>query len=279
MNKKIPLEKMMQDYCKVGPPYEFTVNMEESYMKNRKNKIFAASACAALVLLCGTLFTIGSANKQEALPTEDTKVSADTVMESRDFFVKAFAEGEDAHSQELSTSAKRINKENPLIMKDNSDSSRALATDHIALEITGDNIESYDVKSDNGNLYFYVFRNKSTYLLTEKNVSPDGTLHDYFALGSELFDLPADAGEINRGTYLFWLPDIEKINDDAKSFEEKCELLQTAEDYNKYFGDTITVSVTYKDGRTETARIEITFDDDAYAYASISNVVEEVVMY
>lgn len=278
MNKKIPLEKMLKDYCNVKPPYTFTIRQEENNMKSRKTKIFAAACCAALVLLCGTLFTIGSANRQKALPEEDIRTSTDTKMESRNFFVKAFAEGEDDNSQELITSAKRINKDNPLIVKDNSDSSKALAIDHIALEITGDNIENYDVKSENGNLHFYVINNESTHLLTEKNISPEGTVQDYFALGSELFDLPANVGGANRETYLFWLPDLEKIDNDAESFEEKCELLQSAEDYNKYFGDTITVSVTYKDGRTETAHIEITFDDDAYAYASISNEVEEVVM-
>ena len=281
MNKKAPLETLLKDYCNVNPDYKFEPLLKESKMKAKKTKIFTAAcaACAALVLLGTVAFTKDFRNSQTSPVTEIENEAPAAVLESRDFFVRAYAEGEDKNAQELNASKKRINKDKPMISKTWYESDvKGLAANHIALEITGEDIENYSVKAKTGILYLNAFKNRTDFRITEKNVSPDASWFELSAVAKEVYDVPADPSVYNRGTFLFWTPSFDKIDDVTIDYDEKCALLQSAEDYNEYFGDTITISVNYKDGRTETAQIEITYDDDAYAYASISSVPEGLIM-
>lgn len=261
-DKNLPLDKMLQDYCKVNPPYKFTVELEEPNMKPGRTKIFTAVACASLVLVCAVAFIAGFGNNFFTNSTYDDS----------GFIINARAEGESEDNAEmLSVEKTKINKEFPLVDKSYAETKSALAFQHIALEITGDDVVSYDIKAERGTLHF----RDELHRLGEKSVIEGGRFFDYFVVGAELYDLPA----YTEDTYLFWLPDYESINIDASTFEAQCELLQAAEDYNKYFGDTITLTVEYEDGTKKSASIEISFDDEAYVYARMTANDDNINMY
>lgn len=257
MNKN-SFENLMKDYCSVTPPYEFEVSLEENTMKT-KTKIFMSLACAALVLVCAVAFIAGFG--KDFVPKDK--------IEDFGFIVNAHAEGTEKDIATLSEENTKICKEYPLINKD-MEKVKALSVDHIALELTGEDVAGYDVKAQYGTLHF----RDELHRLGAENVNAGGRVFDYFVCGSELYNLPVDSDE----TYLFWLPGFDRIDADAPTFKKQCEILQTGEDYNKYFGDIITITVEYKDGTKKSVDIEISFDDEAYVYAKMT-ANENITMY
>ena len=259
MKIKDSLEKKLQDYCLVEPPYEFDFRLEDNTVKTRNTRFMISVACAALVLVCAATFAAGLGKN----------TLQDTTAENYGFVVNAYAQGATEDSAEIVYSEKtRINKENPLITKCYSKSSRALAIDHIVFEICGEDILNYDINAQNGTVHFH----DDLYRLSEKNVNDGGTAFDYYVFGNELYDLPS----ASKDTFLFWLPSTDKLEADAPTFEEQCEILNSAQDYNKYFADTLNVNIYYKDGSTQTVSINISFDSDAYAYAEISEIKDGI---
>lgn len=254
------LEKKLQDFCNVSPPYKFSLRLEEEKVKSKNIKPFVSVACAALVLVCALAFAVGFGK---------TDIQSNK-PEEFGFVINAHAEGAENNIATVGTESTKVSKEYSLINKDYEKVS-ALSVDHIALELTGNDIVSYDLKAKNGILHF----RDDLHRLSANNVIEGGRVFDYFVAGSELYDLPVDTEE----TYLFWLPGFDRIEAVAATFEEQCEILQTAEDYNKYFGDTITLTVEYKDGTNKSVDIEISFDDEAYAYAKMSAVDANITMY
>lgn len=261
MKNRIPLEKRLQDFCNVSPPYKFSFRLEEENVKNKNIKPFIAVACAMLVLVCAVAFASGFG--KDFVQTEKA--------EDFGFIINAYAEEAEDTITTINSNSTKIGKEYALINKGYDEKVSALSVDHIALELTGKDIVSYDIKAQNGILHF---RDELSRLSTD-NVNEGGRVFDYFVAGSELYNLPADTKE----TYLFWLPGFDRIDAVAPTFEEQCVILNTAEDYNKYFGDTITLTVEYKDGSKKSVDIEISYDDEAYAYAKMSAVDENITMY
>lgn len=260
MKNKVSLEKKLQDFCNVSPPYKFNFSLEEKNVKTKNIKPIISIACAALVLVCAVAFAVGFGN--DYAPNHKA--------EDFGFIINAYAEGAEDNSAAINSEIARISKENPLITKDY-EKVNVLSVDHIALELTGKDIVSYNIEAQNGVLHF----RDELHRLSAENVNDGGIVYDYFVAGRKLYDLPVDTEE----TYLFWLPGFDRIYADASTFDEQCKLLQTAEDYNYYFGDVITVTIEYKDGTKKTADIEISFDDEAYAYAKMSEAEGNITMY
>lgn len=267
MKKRDSLERKLQDFCNVSPPYKFSLRLEDNNMKTRNIKPYIAVACAMLVFVCAVAFAVGFS--KGFVPNEKT--------EDFGFVVNAYALGAQDDSatpdsvEISSTERTKINKEWAFIDKSYTENSKSLGFQHIAFEIVGDDVKSFDIKTEHGKLHFSDELNR----LGADNVNKDGRVFDYFVAGYELYDLPADTEE----TYLFWIPECDRIDAVAPTIEEKCEILNTAEDYNKYFGDTITLTVEYKDGSKKSADIVISYDDDAYVYAEMSAVDTDITMY
>ena len=154
----------------------------------------------------------------------------------------------------------------------------ALHFDRITLSITGKDIESYDVKTVFGEMTFFDSQNR----LTSENAL-GSEVYSYFAKGSELVKLPAAPVNDPDETQLYWYPDTDRLMSEVdmslEVFPQQKAKLKTAEDFNRYFADTVTVTVTYIDGRTETADIEFTFDSKGYVSAVVKDKSDVIDLY
>lgn len=262
MRKNVSVDDKLHDFCRVSPPYNFVFRLEENTMKSRNLKPFIAVACAMMVIVCAVAFGIGF--DKDATPTSEP--------ENYGFIINARAESSTADSAEILTfESKKVNKDNPMVQVDD-DKDYMLHFDHLALELVGDEVLRYSVKAETGQLHFH----DSASRLSEKNVKGASTeVYDYFVSGSELLDLPVDT----KGTYLYWLPDAEYVRSETSLEKHFSDCLKSAEDYNKYFADVVTLTVEYKDGSTKTLCINISFDGEGYVYAGLSENTSELKFY
>ncbi len=262
MKKRDSLERKLQDFCNVSPPYKFSFRLEENNMKIRNIKPFIAVACAMLVVVCSVAVGVGF----------DKSTTPASELENFGFIINARAESATADSAEILTfESKKVNKDNPMVQVDD-EQNYMLHFDHLALEIEGNEVVSYSAKAEKGQLHFH----DSASRLSAKNVKGASTeVYDYFISGIELLDLPVDT----KGTYLYWLPDAEYVRSENSLGINFDDCLKSAEDYNKYFADVVTLTVEYKDGGTKTVCINITFDSKGYVYAGLSVDANELKLY
>ena len=262
MRKNASVDDKLRDFCRVSPPYNFVFRLEENTLKSRNLKPFVAVACAMMVLVCAVAFGIGF-GKDTALTSEP---------ENFGFIINARAESAtDDYAEILTFESKKVNKDNPMVKIDD-DKDYMLHFDHLALQIAGDEVVSYSVKAEKGQLHFHDSESR----LSEKNVKGASTeVYDYFISSSELLDLPVDT----KGTYLYWLPNAEYVRSETSLGKYFVDCLKSAEDYNKYFADVVTLTVEYKDGSTKTVCINITFDEEGYVYAGLSEDSSELKFY
>lgn len=142
-----------------------------------------------------------------------------------------------------------------------------ISLEPIWFNMNGEDVETFDYKCENGLLYYVIPDLKNEMLEGDSTITQD----DYYKKSKELKSIPYKSDTEN---YIFvsWFSlkldeeaseyfgtDIAQV-DDAKLRNYRTEHLKTKEDFNKYFGDTITVTAHYKDGTSETAVIEITVD-------------------
>ena len=119
----------------------------------------------------------------------------------------------------------------------------------INLNIDGENILTYDVECESGEVFCYSDANYD-----------------------ETINLPFDGEH-----FVEWMADIEKIEKEVfleieggmvtagtvdRRVEAAEKALQTAEDYTYYFGDTLTVTAHFKDGTAQRKHIYITLDSE-----------------
>lgn len=301
MNNRKKIEEMLVTYGKRTAPYTFRVKAEAQ--KQRPSISFRAviaTACALMLLLTGvTVFKVA----------RDTEVSQGDAQD-RGFVISVQATS--GNEVELGEEAVCLDLEKPLVKKsvgisdfhkDGSPSSEfnpasgedviykeltTISIESLGLKISGEDIESYDVSSAQGELIWVDFKAREIYKET-------GAQTDYFHRGSEFENLePFD--EEDPYTYVVsWYPG-ELLNKDifeatgvdpteknltldkmSKISEATDELLQSGEDFTKYFGDVLTVTIHYNDKTTETVEIKITLDEHGYCY--VENNISDVVVY
>lgn len=258
--KSIGLNNLLSEYVGREPSYTFRVKWEGKKVDKRRFKPLRIIACASIVLIVA-LVGVGVFSKLP--PKNPTDLG---------FMITAYAADETADKgKALGYEVTGLNECGPLVTIED----EALHFYRITLSITGKDVASYDVKTVHGELTFFDKKNR---------VTPENALgaevYSYFAKGSELVDLPPAPVSDPDETQLYWYPDEDRIMADVDEsediFAQHKALLQSAEDFNNYFADTVTVTVTYTDGKEESADIEIIFDEKGYVSAVVKNNIEVV---
>lgn len=154
-----------------------------------------------------------------------------------------------------------------------------ISINRVGIRVSGKEVTSYTVSAQNGEL---ISVNTEMYEkhLNDSSISAD----DYFRKGSVIDNVPFDYTDPNANR-VDWLPgdeklcaDVEQITGltydelsdyDSEETQQKvkramAELLKNGDDYTKYFGDTVTVTVYYSDGTSESCFVVITVDDDGF---------------
>lgn len=258
--KCIGLNSLLSEYMSREPSYTFRVKREEEKVEKRNFRPLKIITCVSFVLIVA-LVGVGVFSKLP--PKNPTDLG---------FMITAYAADETSdNGKVLGYEVTGLNQCGPLVTIED----EALHYDRLTLSITGEDVVSYDVKTAHGELNVFDRKNR----ITPENAL-GAEVYSYFAKVSELVNLPPapvnDPGE----TQLYWYPDTDRIMDDIDEngdvFVQQKKLLKNAEDFNRYFSDTVTVNVTYEDGSEESADIEITFDDKGYVSAVIKNNIEVV---
>lgn len=303
------LEEMLKNYCKREPQYSFKFRTEEKSMKRKIKIRYAAATLCAAVMLCGSFIAL----QHTAFSGKDNNSSDGSVG----FIVTAYAAEPDKGNSEgtkLESVNTKINPKFPLVEKtydnfefdsqgksigeDNPleegeeaqvvENSCMLSFDYISLEVTGKDIVSYDIRTDNGEFNYVDSEEMEKY--KGKGNTDSSTINKYFHKGSAISDIPVDASNPHK-SILNWYPAPDKLFDEIKKatgsdcniddYYSKFDImskmspeidkrLKTAEDFTNYFGTDINITVHYKDGTSENGIIRITLDENGFASASIS---------
>lgn len=127
----------------------------------------------------------------------------------------------------------------------------------IIIDVQGQNLDHYDVTTESGDVFVKASK-------------------DYFEMGKAIYNIPYDEDNPHN-ILLEWVPSSEiyhrEIFDetgDGTVTIENCqkrlaaveEKLQTADDYTRMFGDTVTIIAYYKDGTSEVMTAVITLDEN-----------------
>lgn len=259
----IGLSTLLKEYMSREPSYTFRFKWEEEKMEKRSFKPVKIIVCLSFVLifaLVGVGVFKGSSGKN---PT------------NLGFMITAYASDETADKgKTLGYKVTGLNQCGPLVTVEE----EALHFDRITLSITGKDIESYDVKAAFGELTFFDSQNR----LTSENAL-GAEVYSYFAKGSELVNLPVAPDNNIDETQLYWYPDSDRLmaemDEGQEIFIQQKEKLKSADDFNRYFADIVTVTVRYTDGKTESADIEITFDSKGYVSAVVKNNSDAITIY
>ena len=254
-DKRICLNGLLSEYMSREPSYTFRVKREEEKVEKRDFKLTKILVCTSIVLIVALVGIGVFSNLPLKNPTD------------LGFMITAYAADETAdNGKVLGYEVTGLNECGPLVSIEED----ALHYDRITLSVTGKDVVSYDVKTVHGELNVFDRKNR---IIPENALGAE--VYSYFAKGSELVDLPPAPVNYPEETQLYWYPDTDRIMDDIDEngdvFAQQKMLLKSAEDFNRYFADTITVNVTYTDGKEESADIEITFDKKGYVSAVVKN--------
>lgn len=257
MNRKITdsdIDVMLRNYCARKSQIAFDVKTEKvNSGKTRSRLMYAMASVFALALV----FSV---------------VCAQFIQTERSMSPKGFSISASAAERESvmlqSVDVELCPKEEKGLAGDIIFENGYVSIEPIWFSMSGDDIETFDYKCENGLLY-YVIPELKTQMLEDSNSTI--TQEDYFNKGQELKSIPYNSDDPN---YIFvsWFSyrldeeaseyfdmDIAQISDeDFRNYRN--ERLKTDEDFSYYFGDTITVTAHYKDGTNETAVIEVTVD-------------------
>lgn len=283
------LDKMLTNYCNRKPQYTFRLKKEAKAMKKRSVIRYATACLGVALLVCAAIFVpnLTSADKQEGSSATDNNSYTPA-----GFFVTAYAAETD--ETDLSEGVKIdgvdtvIETDNPNFDYDSRGLIQNLSFGRVGLEISGENIESFDVSTDNGRLMWVNEDIMEEYKKDNKPI-PDDKIADYYKQGQSLSGIAFDNDNPQR-SMVDWVPSGEKRNEalskatgienvENPSSEEELEtisakekeLIQTSEDVTEYFGGTVSVTVHYKDGASESCKIKISFDKNGYYIVSAAN--------
>ncbi len=252
-------DAMMKNYCRRTSQTAFDVEIEneKSSVSRMKWGAFAVPAVAVVLIFSFALVNIfGLSDKMQ----NNSKTP-------KGFCISASAAEREPvmlENVEVMLTPKDKNGLSSDIFFEDGD----ISLDSIWFNMSGENVETFDYKCEKGSLQYVIPDLKEEMLDGDDSITQD----DYFMKGRHLENIPYDAG---KSEYIFvgWYNlsiDEELISHFGKNFYEETswdeirsyrkELLKTEEDFNRYFSDTITITVHYKDGTSETAVIEITID-------------------
>ncbi len=257
------LNNLLSEYMRREPSYTFRVKTEDKRMKKRGFNMIKTVAVFSVILFVA-LVGVGIYSK---LPQKNPT--------DLGFMITAYASDEMSDKgKALGYKVTGLNECGPLVTIEED----ALHYDRLTLSITGENIESYDIEAEFGELNFFDTKNR----ITSENAF-DAEVYSYFAKGSKLIDLPPAPVNNPDETQLYWYPDSRRImaemDDDQEIFLQQKEKLKSADDFNKYFSDIVTVTVRYTDGKTESAEIDLTFDSKGYVSAVVKSNSDLLTVY
>ena len=259
MNKKIndiELDAMLKNYCKRKRQIALDVNLEQE--KKSKNYASLSPVIASVLLIA---FAFGFVFFQPA----KTRNSFD--LAPKGFTISASAAQREPVVLE-NVEVELCPKEEKGLYADIIFEDGMVSLEPIWFNMNGENVETFDYKCENGELY-YIIPELKEQMETEKDSSI--TQNDYFQKGQKLECIPYNSEDPNyifvswysyrldEEASAFFDTDISEISDeDFRNY--RTERLKSAQDFTRYFGDTITVTAHYKDGKSETALIEITVE-------------------
>lgn len=308
-NKKLTdeqLDNMLKNYCRRTRESAFDVKQKQNNNIYRRNgfKICVVSLSLVLVLSLGFFATqfsdlfdnIGVNNFGTETTQNETSVNS---KEPKGFVVKAYAaeleDREPAIVREEKTADSypyditktfatiQFKEDGTIHTGDDFDYEGelydcqifSLAFEPFYFSVEGDNITSYDISCEKGELITYIPELKTQKSEGDNSISQD----DYFKKG-KLLSVQYDS-ENPEYMQAMWCPGEyldKKILEDTGidpsaelSYEEcktvskyKEEHLKNSDDYTEYLGDNISITVHYADESSEQAQIEISIDYKAY---------------
>lgn len=254
MNKNtddIKLDTMLKNYCSRKTQVAFDVELEHT-TKVKKHIGFVPAIACALALVLAFSFVIFQPEQTSATP--------------QGFSIFASAAEREAVELE-NVEVELCPKEEKGLGGDITFENGMVSLEPVWFNMNGENVVTFDYKCENGLLYYVIPELKEQMLDGDNGVTQD----DYFNKGKELKSIPYKSDtenyifvcwfslKLDEEASEYYSTDIAQIADeDMRNY--RTEHLQTSDDFNYYFGDTITVTAHYKDGTSETAVIEVTVD-------------------
>lgn len=311
-NKEISeerLEEMLKNYCRRQPKHYFKYKADKAEEKTMKRKpsfkYAAVTLCILLMLFSGFAalqYTVFSGINQNDPPgffitayaaepengeNQGTRLDGVSTKISQQALVIKSCADRQFDSQENQTDSNTNSAgdgENTQTVKN----ACQLGFNYISLEVSGDNITSYDISTDNGEFNFVDTDEMEKY---KGSGNTDRSIIDkYFHKGQTISGIPVDKNNPYKSV-VTWYPSADKLfkeisNEtglpgDIDSYYISYDImnkfspeidnrLHTAEDYTKYFGTDISITVHYNDGTSELGKIHITLDENGFASASVS---------
>lgn len=312
-NKKMltdeQLDNMLKNYCTRTRESAFDVKQKRgriSFYKKKSFRVCVVSFSLVLILSLGffathisNLYGHGSINNSSGEINEN--VLSENSNEPKGFIVRAFAaeiennepvivrdeKTSDSYRFDISKSVESIQfkEDGTVLTGDDFDYEGeiidyqmfSLAFEPFYFSVEGDNIISYDISCEKGNLITYIPDLKTQMLEGDDSISQD----DYFKKGKSI---SVEYNSENPDYMLaMWYPGEyldEKILEDTgidTSTElnyDECKIvseykethLKNSDGYTEYLGDNISITVNYADGTSEQAKIEISIDYKSYDY-------------
>lgn len=297
------LEEMLKNYCRRQPERYFKFRTEEKIMKRKSTFRYAAvTLCVLLVLFGGFAVlrhTVFSGINEKSTPgfivtayaaepengeNQGTKLDGVSTKISQQALVnKSYAD------RQFDLQGNQINSDETSVEDIQTVKNACqLGYNYIGLEVSGDNIVSYDISTDNGEFNYVDSEEMKKY---KGSGNTDRSIIDkYFHKGQTISDIPVDKNNPHK-SIVSWYPSADKLFNEinsetglagdvdsyyvqydvmSKFSPEIDKRLNTAEDYTKYFGTDISITVHYNDGTSETGKINVTLDENGFASASVS---------
>ncbi len=291
------LDEMLENYYGRDINESFAVRLEEKTMTKRNIYRYALAGLCVAVLLSAGLFAgnIFGGTSDKAIPVgfSITAKAADipaSQPKKIDSVAKAVCEKNYGACGVLKTDSEARFGEDGILIDDADEygtnfpeegerittvAQKTLYFRGMNINVSGDNISSIDLSCQDGKFTVVDMEAMAKY----KNSGNDGDIDKYFKSSKEIKGIQYKEGGDNA-IDISWLPSDDRFNaeimktegleeidythmdDVLKVSEATDKLLQSAEDYNSYFGDALTITVHYNDGTSESANIEVSYDDN-----------------
>lgn len=259
MNKKInenQLETMLSNYCTRKRQIAFDVSFEQEKEGKRHIGFFSVVASVLVVAVVFGFVLFQPVNTENSPGKVPNGFSISVSAAQREPVMLENVEVELCSKEEKGIFA-------DIVFEDG-----MISLEPICFNMNGENIETFDYKCENGLLYYIIPELKE-----QMQTQNDGTItqNDYFQKGKSLENIPYNSDKpsyifvswysyrLDEEASAFFDMDIAEISDENFRTYRK-EHLKTNDDFNYYFGDTITVTAHYKDGQSETAVIDVTVE-------------------
>lgn len=277
MNRKIydeHIDTMLKNYCRRKGQVSFEFNADRLREKSKYKRVIHITVPVIALLLVFGVAIFSAFYGNNSTSNQSTPPSGFTISVS----------ASEREPVKLGGVEVMLNREEGVDLPDITFENGMVSLELIWFDMTGENIDTFDYRCENG-LLFYVLPD-----LKEKKLNGDTSItqDDYFKKGQVLESVPYDSKDPNS-IFVSWHPnkldteeveylkslgysqpfDAVGISDILSEF--RSDKLKNSEDFNYYFGDTITITAHYKDGTSETAVVDVSVDiraedDKIYGY-------------